>query len=314
MKLSVCITTYNHAPYIEQALEGVLSQQVCFDYEILIGEDDSSDGTRQIVKHYALTFPERIRLFLHERKNVLYIDGRPTGHRNFVNNIKHAQGEYIALLDGDDYWTDPLKLQKQVDFLDTYPKTAICFHAVKCVNEGEQNLNIIQRPRGMCQFYSLQDLLSENIVPSCSAMFRQGLFEDFPDWYYRISVGDWPLHVLNAQHGNLGYINDVMAVYRIHSGGYWMGRPLAKRLEGIITNCQVVANHLSDADRNILNKMVFGVSMQLAKEYLKLGERGRAQALLKLDGAIPAMKYGYFSDYVRLFWAAYGLVRVGKAV
>src|SRR5690606_24113344 len=122
MKLSVCIQTYNHAPYIAQALDSVLMQETDFDFEILLGEDESTDGTREICQEYARQHPDKIRLFLNSRENVIYINGRPTGRWNFMNNLRHVRGEYVALLDGDDYWTDPRKLQKQVDVLDASPE------------------------------------------------------------------------------------------------------------------------------------------------------------------------------------------------
>jgi glycosyltransferase involved in cell wall biosynthesis len=310
MKVSVCITTYNHRPFIAQALDGVLCQQVDFDYEILLGEDDSSDGTRHIAEEYAARHPNRIRLFLHDRKDVLYIDGRPTGRRNFVNNIEQAHGDYIALLDGDDYWTDPRKMQKQVDFLDRHPQTAICFHAAQGMNLADPDQDYVLRPPGRQSFYTLRDLVRENMVPSCAVMFRRGLFGAFPDWFFKTSTGDWPLHVLNAMHGNLGYLDEVMAVYRIHPGGVWMGWPLAKRLQGVINSCREVALHLPTEERKILEKKIFGVSLKLANELLRLGERSRAQTLLQMDRAIPAMKYGCFADYLRLFWAAHRPDRV----
>jgi len=112
MKVSICITTYNHEEYISQALDSVLAQATDFEFEILLGEDDSSDNTRTIVKKYQKMFPEKIRLYLNDRKNVIYINGMATGRWNFINNINHARGDYIALLEGDDYWVDNLKLKK----------------------------------------------------------------------------------------------------------------------------------------------------------------------------------------------------------
>jgi glycosyltransferase involved in cell wall biosynthesis len=314
MKVSVCITTYNHRPFIAQALDGVLSQQADFDFEVLLGEDDSSDGTREIALDYAARYPDRIRLFLHDRKDVLYIDGRPTGRRNFVYNIEQARGEYVALLDGDDYWTDSRKLQKQADFLDRHPETVICFHAAQGMNQVDPARDYVLRPPGRQPFYNLRDLVRENLVPSCSAMFRRGLFGAFPDWFYRTSSGDWPLHVLNAMHGNLGYIDEVMAVYRIHLGGVWMGWPLTKRLQGVINTCRLMANHLPAADRKILDKTALIYSLQLAEELLTLGEQGLARQVLLKEGMNSGLAAGCFWKYLRLVVAASGLVSRGKAV
>jgi glycosyltransferase involved in cell wall biosynthesis len=107
--ISVNIVTYNHEPYIAQAIEGALMQKTNFPYEVLIGEDDSSDGTREICKEYAAKHPDKIRLFLNDRKNVIYINGQPTGRWNFINLLKNTKGKYVAFCEGDDYWHECVK-------------------------------------------------------------------------------------------------------------------------------------------------------------------------------------------------------------
>lgn len=224
MKVSVSMITYNHEPYIAQAIDSVLMQQTNFPFEIIIGEDDSADNTRAIVKEYKKRYPDKIRLFLNDRKNVIYIDGKPTGQWNFANNLKHAKGEYIALLEGDDFWTSPHKLQKQVDFLDARPDFAICFHnAEKVFVDGRQQSKLYCPPEQK-EISTLEDLVVGNFIPTCSVVFRRGLFGELPAWFYEVPVGDWPLHVLNAQHGCIGYLNEAMAVYRVHSSGAWSGK------------------------------------------------------------------------------------------
>ena len=123
IKVSVLVMTYNHIDFIAQALDSVLEQQVCFDYEILISEDCSIDGTREVVLAYQRRFPQKIRLLLsgqNMRSNEIVVRG-----------INAAKGQYIALLDGDDYWISPNKLQSQVDFLDSNPECSMCFHNAK---------------------------------------------------------------------------------------------------------------------------------------------------------------------------------------
>lgn len=220
IKVSVSITTYNHEKFIAEAIESVLMQETNFDYEIIIGEDDSSDKTREIVKTYKQKYPEKIRLFLNDRKNVIYIDGKPTGRWNFVNNLRHARGQYIALLDGDDYWTSPHKLQKQVDFLDRHSECSICFHNVEVFNEDTKEGTPFHG-EGLKPFHTIKDLALGNFIPACSTMFRAGLFGEFPQWFYTMPVADWPLHLLNAQHGEIGYIDEILGVYRRHRGSIW---------------------------------------------------------------------------------------------
>lgn len=257
MKVSVCVTTYNHAQYISQCVKSVLMQQTDFDYEIVIGEDDSKDGTREIVKEYKETYPEQIRLFLNDRKNIIYINGKPTGRWNFMNNLKQSQGEYIALLDGDDYWTSPHKLQKQVDFLDSHSECSVCFHPVRIIYaEGDRRPQIAY-PRKKNKIYTLKDLLKGNFMHTCSVMFRRGLFSDFPDWFYKVAVGDWPLHILNAQHGDIGYIDEVMGAYRVHSGGIYTSREGIEQVRGMIEAYPFINGHLNFSYNRLIKRMIY---------------------------------------------------------
>jgi len=240
MKVTVSLITYNHAQFIAQAIESVLMQQTNFDFELLIGEDDSLDGTRQIVTGYKAKYPDRIRLLLNDRKNVVYVNGKPTGLWNFANNFRNSRGEYIALLDGDDYWTSPLKLQKQVDFLDGNPDCAMCFHNVRILDEAEPTRLELYYTRPMRDKYEIVDLLRGNFMHTCSVVFRSRLFDDFPSWFFKCPLGDWPLHVLNAQHGRIGYLDDVMAVYRKHGKGAWSGQSHLKILEESIQTAKLI--------------------------------------------------------------------------
>ena len=151
------MTTYNHEKFISQAIDSVLMQKADFDYELLIGEDDSEDQTRDIVKNFAGKYPDKIRLFLNDRKNVIYINGRPTGRWNFINLLKHARGEYVALLDGDDYWTDPLKLQKQIAFLENHLDYFLCIHPCEFLIHNTDGSIIKNKQDGFYWVINLED-------------------------------------------------------------------------------------------------------------------------------------------------------------
>jgi glycosyltransferase involved in cell wall biosynthesis len=234
MKVSVSVITYNQEDYIAQALDSVLMQETDFEFEILIGEDDSSDGTRAIVKDYQRRHPSRIRLLLNDRKDVIYINGRATGRWNFINNLNNARGTYIALLEGDDYWSDPLKLQKQADFLDQNADCSACFHWVQWLDQSlEEIAEAKYGPSVVQSRYVLDDLLRNgNFISTCSLMFRNRYPETLPAWYYGIPVGDLPLHILNAKEGAIGLIDETMAVYRRHEGGIYGG-------QSEVDNCNV---------------------------------------------------------------------------
>ncbi len=187
MKVSVLITTHNREAFITQTIDSVLMQEVNFDYEIVVGDDGSTDHTREILVALQKAHPNKIRLLLHEKK----LEGAP-GKLNFVATLAACEGEYVALLDSDDYWTNIHKLQMQVDFLESHPECAICFHNVLALADDGG-----LEPKTLCppdqkEISTLEDLLSRNLIPTCSALFRRGQFDGFPEWYFKVVVVDWP--------------------------------------------------------------------------------------------------------------------------
>ncbi|MBC7797301.1 MAG: glycosyltransferase [Pyrinomonadaceae bacterium] len=212
--ISVCMITFNHAPFIAQAIEGVLSQQTSFEVELVIGEDFSSDETRQICEDYQSKHPKQIKL-LETRGNLGMMP-------NFIRTLKSCRGRYIALCEGDDFWTDSSKLQKQVDFLEANADFAISFHNVEIKYEDNTRKNVAGNvdQKAVSVF---EDLALRNFIHTASCVFRNHN-SDFPAWFVKMHVGDWTLHLINAEHGKIGYINEVMAVYRIHQGGVWASK------------------------------------------------------------------------------------------
>lgn len=198
-KVSVCIQTYQHSHFISQCLDGVLMQITDFNFEILLGEDDSSDCTREICLNYAKKYPEKIKLFLHHRENVISINGKPTGRFNLFYNFHKARGKYIALCEGDDYWTDKYKLQKQVDFLEANGDYVICFHNSFILEDsGELILSKLKSYKEE-QTYTIEDLAEYNFIHTASVVFRNGLIEKYPSWFFLSPAGDYPLYMLNAR-------------------------------------------------------------------------------------------------------------------
>lgn len=221
-KVSVSLITYNHAPFLEQAVESVLAQKTSFPFELIIGEDASTDGTRKIVQRFAAQHPELIRAHFHERSQNIGYEGQPTGRFNLVHNLRSARGQYVAMLDGDDFWTDPTKLQRQVDFLEAHPECSTCFHRVDFVDEAGEPLPTPPQVTVVKPMYTLDEMLrGDFFTRTASVMYRRGLFEDFPEWYFRSPVGDFPLHVMNGLRGDFGFLDRTMAMYRVHAGGRW---------------------------------------------------------------------------------------------
>jgi glycosyltransferase involved in cell wall biosynthesis len=221
MKLSVMMITYNHERFIAQALESVLAQRVNFDYEIVVGEDCSTDRTREILMDFCRRYPNRIVPLLRD-KNI-------GAAQNAEGTLAACRGQYLALLEGDDYWTSPEKLQQQVNFLDTHPGSAMCCHRVQFLHgtglaEGEVFPLL---PAGA---YTIEDLLGGNFVMTCSAVLRRDLVPSLPSWFRKMKLGDWPMFALAARGGTIDLMDDVMAVYRVHAESTWSSLPTITRL------------------------------------------------------------------------------------
>jgi len=268
MKLSVCLITYNHERFITQALESALAQKTNFEFEIVVGEDCSADHTRQILVEYQQRYPNTIRLMLPE-KNL-------GANRNFASTLQACRGQYIALLEGDDYWTSPTKLQEQVNFLDSHEECAICFHAVRVFHEDGNEASRISPRFGHKKISTIEDLLGlGNFIPTCAAVFRNGLIKEFPDWFYTLRIADFSLHVLNAQYGKIGYINKVMGAYRIHSGGTFSAANTSGNAREVVRTYDYLNSYLDyKYDRTI--KAI--QSYWLAVDYYRKGKFTRAQA------------------------------------
>jgi len=225
--VSICVGTYQHSRYIKECLDSLLSQKTNFPFEIILGEDQSTDGTREICIEYANKYPEIIKLFLRDRKDVIYIEGKATGRFNFIQNLKACEGKYIALCDGDDYWTDINKLQKQIDFLEANPDFSICFHSVLIDDDEKEKKksNLNRSENDEC--YTIEDLAEKNLIHTPSVVYRNMLQGDFPSWFKESSLGDYSLHMLVARHGKIKYFSAPMAAYRKHGGGTFS--PLKER-------------------------------------------------------------------------------------
>lgn len=219
-KLSVLVPTFNHRDFIEQMLEGALMQKTNFEFDIIIGDDASSDGNALIINHYSKKYPKKIRAFLHS-KNLGPKDPKELGGKNNVGFLfSQAKSEYIALCEGDDYWTDPLKLQKQVDFLDNNLDFSLCHHQMKVIYEDDSvshSFNVDnQRPKS-----SITDLLADNswFLGTASTVFRNFFIDGMPGWWWKTASGDLGIFIEVARFGKIKYFPETMGVYRKHRGG-----------------------------------------------------------------------------------------------
>ncbi len=222
MLVSVCITTYNHAAFIEQCVLSVLNQKTNFEFEICLGEDDSSDGTREICQELASQHPDKIRLFLRDRKDVYYINGRATGRYNFFHTLKACKGKYIAIIDGDDYWCDEFKLQKSIDILENNSEIVLVHHDVEIVDEYGNLSGKTMMPSNFPQIAGIEQMIETNRATASSVVMKNMNSAKLDGWFWQTSMGDWPLNLTALQGGGKMYaIKEVMSCYRQHSGGVW---------------------------------------------------------------------------------------------
>lgn len=270
MKLSVLVITYNHERFIRKAIDSILMQKTHFDYEIVVGEDYSTDRTREIVVEFRKRYPDKIRLLLNE-KNV-------GGRRNFIQILEASRGEYIALLEGDDYWTSPDKLQKQADFLDTHPDCSLCFHASKLkFEDGSGKKPALNVPHEIKPYYTIEDVLGKrDFIHTASVMFRKGLFGQFPEWFLSATQGDLAIYVLCGQYGKIGYIDEVKSVYRVHSKGIWSSKGLIQRLMIQIKLLTTMNAHLDFRYDKVIKSTISSFYYRIAEEYRHNDARSKA--------------------------------------
>ncbi|WP_439582548.1 glycosyltransferase family 2 protein [Dyadobacter bucti] len=217
IKVSVCVVTYNHEKFVAQTLDSILMQKTTFPFEIVVGDDCSKDNTATILKEYQQRYPDKIRLILHSKNLGL------NGKYNALSTFAAAKGEYIAQFDGDDYLTSPDKLQKQVEMLDAHPEYSACYHNARVIYDDNAAppylVNTLAKPA-----VTVDDLIGEDelcFIATSSLMFRR---EDFarnpdPEWTNLSTSGDIPRNIMFATRGPIGYIDEVMSVYRKNRGG-----------------------------------------------------------------------------------------------
>ncbi|MEX1052011.1 MAG: glycosyltransferase [Patescibacteria group bacterium] len=209
-KVSIITITYNQEAFIAQALDSFLNQKTKFPIEIIVSDDASTDRTPKIIAKYAKKYPELFRVTL-RKENV-----GPTA--NFYGALSQASGTYVALCEGDDYWTDPQKLRRQISFLDKHKDYTLCFHPVRVFFEdNSQPERIFPNPESQ-PIFDIDRLIEANFIQTNSVVYRRQSYENL-NW--NVAPVDWYMHLYHAQFGKIGFINRVMSAYRRHDKGIW---------------------------------------------------------------------------------------------
>jgi len=273
--VSACLIAFNQEQYIAAALDSAINQQLSFPYEIIVADDYSSDRTREILMEYQTRHPSLIRLIFNERNL--------GATKNTANLISHARGKYIATLDGDDFWTSSLKLQKQVDFLEKNPDCVICFHGCNILRDGELKHHHLPVPQFRRERSTMMDyIIFDSFIPSCAVMFKNRLFSEFPTAYFATrGINDWPLYVLLTQYGDIGYIDESMCTYRQASS---VNSFSSKSTEKILKNAIVLNKSFNYffqmRYRNIFIKKISKYYLEMSKDQLRQDNLKKAQRYL----------------------------------
>lgn len=225
--VSVCCMTYNHVSFIRQCLDGFMMQKCSFNFEVLIHDDASTDGTQNIIREYVTRYPDIIKpIYQKENQYSKGIDP------NVKYNFSRAKGKYIALCEGDDYWTDPFKLQKQVDFLESHPDYVMCSHKYQIYEqESNEYVNIlpeIENEKGD-DFFLTDLIVGKWLVQPLCMMCRKSALEDKRLERYKYMIDTVFIYNLLTQ-GKAFCLSDTMGVYRVQNRGIWSGKSLNEKI------------------------------------------------------------------------------------
>lgn len=247
--VSIVCVVFNHEQYLERCLQGFVMQQTNFKYEILIHDDASTDGSVDIIKKYISQYPDLFKPIFQKENQF----SKGVGIWRTIM-FPRAKGKYIALCEGDDYWTDPLKLQKQVDALETHPECMMVFHRILTYSQKDKHFVKAKQYNGKTGYVKNEDIILKGglFVPTCSMLFRKKQITPlfFKSYIRQCHVGDYPLQILCAVMGKCYYLADVMAVYRIGNPSSWMGKQkrddICRNLKGYKSELDMLEGFMQD--------------------------------------------------------------------
>ena len=268
-EITVVVMTYNHKDYIKQAIDSILSQTIDVDFDILIHDDCSDDGTYQILLDYQNKHPNKIRIIRQESRKFI-----SEGFNMMIFNhvVPHINSRYVAYCDGDDYWCDESKLQKQYEFMESHTEYSMCFHSAYQLrpNNDISSKWFIKREGDI----GLEDLINENpgIPIATSSLFvKSDVFKDFSVWRKAYAVEDFPLYMTAALEGKIHRLADIMCVYRQFSIGSWSSQNkndvnrLITHQKNLIVGAKLFDNQTNYKYHDLVNNHIEGCEFRLAQ-------------------------------------------------
>jgi len=281
--LDINIAVYNHARFLRQTLDGALSQKTTFPFRVLVGDDCSTDGSIDILKEYEARYPNVEVIY--QPKNL----GIGKGESNGKILLKNSTAKYLTLLDGDDYWTDIYKLQKQVDFLEKNPGFSIAHHRVQLLRNEELVTDYLNQRTPYTT--SILDLARGNYLRTVSTIFRNYLTD--PTFPCKIDevTGDYYLYMATATRGKIKYFPEEMGVYRLHQGGIWSHNASPAMRETWLNNLDKLRPLFSKEVTDRLNRQYIEVAQALVDQYEKTGDSKAAKLvqnnMQKIKALVP---------------------------
>jgi glycosyltransferase involved in cell wall biosynthesis len=244
--VSVRLMTYKHAEYIAEAIESCLMQQTTFSFEIVIGDDFSTDGTTEICKDFAHMYPHKIRMLERQVGDEYWEKRQKLGRLyNFYNILENCKGKYIALLDGDDYWTDSNKLQMQVDFMEQHEDCFLMTHHIPGMGKAAKG------------YYDINTLFKIGYLPHASNyMIRNMDFDKYRDAFLNMLGGEMCLLFIAASEGNIYHSQEVVSHYRKNPDGIYNSKSPYERLQGKAKQLKLISKYFKVDDRIFHQRMV----------------------------------------------------------
>ncbi len=284
--VSISCITFNHGAWLQKCLDSFLEQETSFPFEVLIHDDASTDDTIAIIQEYTAKHPQIFRP-MYEEKNQ-YSQG--ISNISGVFNFPRARGRYIAMCEGDDYWSDPRKLQKQADYMEAHPGCSLCCHAAGIVSmDGAFRTETELRPFRGSRVLEPAEIISKKInIPMASLMFRTEYAATLPKWYYDCPVGDIPLHLHLLNCGSVYYFDEIMSMYRMGREGSW-GQSMdsaeaREKWEKHFSDMKMLYSAF-DADTEGRYREAVTESLSRSRFLIDLKE-GRMEAVLEPDNAV----------------------------
>lgn len=262
VKLSICCVTFNHEKFIRQTFDGFLAQKTNFRVEILVNDDASTDGTTEIIKEYHDKHPDLFKpIYQNINQYSIY-----KGGMNPRFNYPRANGAYIAVCEGDDYWTDPLKLQKQVEFLESNKNFILSFHNT---NDLSENGNFEPKYKSEIKDkYTIKDFSEFLYSRTLSVVFRKP--QNFPPKFTQsLKMGDWPISIYLLQFGNAYYMPEIMGVYRKHNSGVWNSSSSKNKVYKIFESFYILRQNLRKEHQHLITPKLVKLSKKYALYQLK---------------------------------------------